>query len=314
LLAADTRAELRLEQPSADAGTVKTGQALSHQFSFVNAGPAAVEITDVRASCGCLTPRVDRRVYQPGERGSLLLEVNTLTQPAGKHAWTIHVTCKSAEATHEVQAHLAAELVSEITVQPAALVLYTNKALEHDIVLTDGRPRPLSVAAVRASSPALGAEVIEQTVSPEGRALRRIRVHVADDFPEGRHDEIVAIYTDDLGYRELKVPVTVVKRSRQRVTAAPGEVRLVAPAGQAIPSRIVLLRDREGQPVVIEKIDAEDPAVVCTWASGPNAMATLRVRVERSRLRGPELQTTVHVHLSKPVADVLAIPVHCSAP
>src|SRR5262249_10585455 len=173
---------------------------------------------------------------------------------------------------------------------------------------------PLSVVDARVSSPGLGVKVIEQTVSPEGHAVRRFRVHVADDFPEGRHDATVLIYSDDPDYRELKVPVTVVKRSRQRLAATPGEVRLTAPAGQPIPSRIVLVRDEKGQPVVIEKIEAEDPAVVCTWAQGPGAMATIRVRVERGRLRGPELETRVHVHLTKPVADVVTISVRCSAP
>src|SRR5437588_2843981 len=82
-LTADARADLHFPETAADAGQVYTGKELAHTFAFVNRGPEAVEVVEARASCGCLTPRLEKRVYQPGERGELRLEVNTFTQPAG---------------------------------------------------------------------------------------------------------------------------------------------------------------------------------------------------------------------------------------
>src|SRR5205823_2617155 len=79
------RADLRFAQPIASAGEVRTGIPLAHRFTYVNEGPEAVEITETRGSCGCLTPRLAQRVLQPGETGTLVLEVNTLSQDAGYH-------------------------------------------------------------------------------------------------------------------------------------------------------------------------------------------------------------------------------------
>src|SRR5207237_7508843 len=87
-------ADQHFPETAADAGQVYTGKELAHTFAFVNRGPEAVEIVEARASCGCLTPRLEKRVYQPGERGELRLEVNTFTQPAGPHAWTVAVRCR----------------------------------------------------------------------------------------------------------------------------------------------------------------------------------------------------------------------------
>src|SRR5438132_11895487 len=116
-------ADLHFPETEADAGPAYTGKELAHAFAFVNRGPDAVEIAEARASCGCLAPRLDRRVYQPGEGGELRLEVNTFTQPAGPHAWTVTLRCRSGGDWQEIGLRLRARLVTEVSVQPAALIL-----------------------------------------------------------------------------------------------------------------------------------------------------------------------------------------------
>jgi hypothetical protein len=305
----ECRADLQVPQAEADAGVVYTGKELTHCFSFVNRGPEVVEIVEARASCGCLAPRLDKRVYQPGEGGELRLEVNTFTQPAGPHAWTVTLRCRSGGGDQEIGLRLRAQLVTEVSVQPAALVLFTDKAVGHDFVLLDVRPQPLTVTAVRAGLPGLRATVGERGRDPSGHAVQKIHLAVTEECPEGRHEEFLQIFTDDPGYRDLKVPITVVKRARQRLAATPGEVTLTAPPGQPVPSRIVLIRDSDDQGVVIDKVEADDPAVTCRWAQGPNRMATVRVRVDRAQVRGDGLHATVQVHVSKPQPDVLLIPI-----
>ena len=92
LPAAAARADLHFEQPVANLGEVRGGTPLTHRFTFVNEGPAAVDITNAQASCGCVTPRVEKNSLQPGESGALLLEVHTLNQPAGPRKWTVRLS------------------------------------------------------------------------------------------------------------------------------------------------------------------------------------------------------------------------------
>jgi hypothetical protein len=58
--------------------------------------------------------------------------------------------------------------------------------------------------------------------------------------------------------------------------------------------------------VRIEKVDADHPAVTCTFAAGPGNDATLKISVDASKLDGAPAR--VRVHLAQPTGVVI-IPV-----
>jgi len=176
-------------------------------------------------------------------------------------------------------------------------------------LLTDLRPQPLSIKEVRTTSPKLTPRVTEEFRDGFGRLVRKISLVVADDFPEGRHEEVLDIFTDDANYKDLKVPVTIVKRSRQRFSATPSSVSLLAPPGQPAPARIVQIRDNENGAVMIDKVTTVDDAILCQWARGPNNLATLRISVDRSLIHGDSWRGSLQVHINQPVQETLTIPV-----
>ncbi|TMQ32879.1 MAG: DUF1573 domain-containing protein, partial [Planctomycetota bacterium] len=114
------RADLHFERPAVNAGVVYSGSRLLQRFPFINRGSSSIEITDARASCGCLAPRVSQRVVKAGEAGIVELEVNTLSQPAGPNAWSVRILYSEAGVTKEETLFLRAQLIAEVTVQPAA--------------------------------------------------------------------------------------------------------------------------------------------------------------------------------------------------
>ena len=213
-----------------------------------------------------------------------MLEVQTLSQSAGAHTWRLQVSYRDGGETRETELLLSGRIVTEVTAQPAALTLFTGGAVAHAITLTDLREKPLSVVAVNASSPHLRGTVTQTAADEAGHRRVTIAVALDADCPEGRCEETIAVVTDDPDYRELTVPVTIVKRPRQKVSASPEAVTLAAPRGQAVPSRIVLLRPAGEEAVVVERVEADDPAVICTWAQGPANCATLKVAIDRSKL------------------------------
>src|SRR5205807_2205883 len=116
-------------------------------------------------------------------------------------------------------------------------------------------------------------------------------------------------YSADPDYRELKVPVTLVKRPRQRVVAAPAVVAWSVPAHQPVPARLLRLRDTAGKGVEVERVEADDPAVQCTWAQGPDNLATVRLTVDGQRVPAAGIRSAVHIRLHKPVAETVTVPV-----
>lgn len=306
---ARARADLTFAAPMADAGEVRSGVPLAHRFAFRNTGPLPVEITEVRGSCGCLTPKLEARLLQPGEEGAVQLSVNTLGQAAGPHRWKVTLTYRTGDTVFVTPLQFTARVVTEVSVQPASLTVFADQPVTQDLVLSDRRPRPLAVTEVRATSPTIQAAVAGEYRDPAGRLVRRIRVQVSSDCPEGRHDETICLETDDPQYTELRVPVTVVKRSRQALAISPSQLQVEVPSGQKAASKLVILRDRENRPVVVEGVACDDPAVDCQWATNGGAVATVRVTVARSRAQAPAGDAEVRVTVSSPVRETLTVPV-----
>src|SRR5262249_17577316 len=122
------RADLHFPEPRVERGIVRSGVPLAQQFNFVNQGPGAVTITDLRARCGCLAPRLEKRTYQSGESGAIFLEVNTLSQPPGPNAWGVDVHYQDAGQEQIKRLDLLVNLITEVKVEPARLNFSTTGA------------------------------------------------------------------------------------------------------------------------------------------------------------------------------------------
>src|SRR5262245_13034937 len=95
-----------------DAGSVKAGRPLRHNFSFTNSGATTVEISSLRASCGCLAPRLEKRSYPPGEHGDIAVEVHTLSQASGPNTWTVTVEYLESGQGRKQTLQLTADIVA----------------------------------------------------------------------------------------------------------------------------------------------------------------------------------------------------------
>jgi hypothetical protein len=296
------RAELRFDATSVNLGEIRAGVPLAHQFRLANAGAGAIEITEVRPGCGCLKPKLTHLRYSPGERGDIAFEVHTLGQAAGPHTWQMTVYYRDGEQLREQVLQVTADVVTEVSVQPAAVTLVGDGPLAHELTLTDLRPRPLAVTGVETTAPWLTARPGALRPDAFGHHTAKVALEVGPACPVGRHAETVVLRTDDALYAELKVTVTVVKREARRVSVTPGEVVL-----GDVP-RLVRLADAQGQPVVVESVSCDQPGVKCQAAQGPDNQATVRVQLDRAAA-APSGQATVRVQLSGPVREVMTIAV-----
>jgi hypothetical protein len=305
LAAGGARAQLRCEQPEQDAGEVRSGQTVVRRFAVVNAGPAAAEVRGVRSGCGCLAPQMDRTRLAPGETATLLLEIDTLAQAAGPQTWQVVLAYETQGQGGQLPMAVRGRVVEEVRVEPAALSLVVSGPVTHTLAVRDIRPQPLTVKAAHVT-----AAGVEAQVNPDGKS---VRVAVLPDCPDGRQEAVLHLATDDPQYADLRVPLTLTKRARTRVRAAPAVVTFPTVGPDALPERLVRLAASDGGPVAVEAAEADHPALSCRWEKGPGDAATLLLRLDRARLDGGALQATVRVRLGGPKAEVLAIPVTAGA-
>ena len=192
---------------------------------------------------------------------------------------------------------------ADLSLEPSALVVETDGAVDRTIVLTDRRPASMSVQA-ETTCQKMRARMEAPARSGAGPWTYTVHLEAPADLPDGRYDEVLHLYTSDPEYADLKLPFTIVKRGRQRVSATPATVELTA----ASPSRLVLLRGGDGDEVEIGGVEADTPEVKCEWAAGPRPTAAVRLRLDAAA-PADGVKTIVHVHLIKPAEQTVDVPV-----
>lgn len=299
-LPAYASAQLRFVQPTADLGELRGGPAYQHRYEFVNESTQTLEIIDIRLGCGCLQPMLAKRVYQPGEKGTLLMVVRTLGQSNGARAWNAHVRYRHAEKTHEATLVVAARIRNEITIEPSIVAMTVESTLRQVITIQDNRMMPMKIKAVRASSPVIRVTTLEL----KDGATKVILEVTGSALTAARQEETLDIYADDPHYGHLQIPITLTKVRRAEVSATPSMVETTGSV-----SHLVRLRGAGAQTVRIERADADHAAIKCTWAPGPGNDATLKISVDASQLAAPSATARVRVRLFEPAGATLTIPI-----
>jgi hypothetical protein len=147
------------------------------RFCFKNCGKSPATITDLKPSCGCLNPRLEKRAYQPGEICDFRLGVLTTREKAGPHEYELQIDYEDP-APRSVTVAFKFTLRREVAVRPSEMIFYqggVNDA-EQKVVVTDWRDKPFRVTAATCKSPLVKVQV--------GRPI---------DFPEGGRETTIAI-------------------------------------------------------------------------------------------------------------------------
>jgi hypothetical protein len=155
---------------------------------------------------------------------------------------------------------------------------------------------------------------VKPAADADRRRSQRIELTVTDSCPPGQYADEVCIDTDDPDYKELRIPLRVVKKAAATgVQAVPASASLRFARDQASASVLVRLRDAADREVVVEKAEADHPAVTCKCARGPGAMSTLRITVELKDARAAGV-AVVTARLKGPTAETILVPVSWTVP
>ena len=70
---------------------VKAGKIVDYTFNFGNNGNSPLKIKDIKTSCGCTAALVSSEVLEPGEEGTLKVELDNSNR-SGKMSRTITIS------------------------------------------------------------------------------------------------------------------------------------------------------------------------------------------------------------------------------
>jgi Protein of unknown function (DUF1573) len=189
LSVAVTRADLKWDKPSQEFQRTPAEEALEAHYTFRNTGQSPVTIKSLRASCGCTTPRLEKRTYAPGEQGELLTRF-VFGDRKGLHHLT--VTVVTAEKPNEPTVlDLRVYLHEPVTIAPALVYWKTGEspAAKTAQVNADAE-QPVHVKSVTSSNPRVTATL--QTVKPGAQYL----VSVAPADTTQKESAEISVQTD----------------------------------------------------------------------------------------------------------------------
>lgn len=71
-----TAPAIKFDKMEHDFGTIPQGTPVTCDFTFTNTGDATLFLTEVKASCGCTTPKWPQEPIMPGKTGVITAEYN----------------------------------------------------------------------------------------------------------------------------------------------------------------------------------------------------------------------------------------------
>ncbi len=74
-LAANSRMEFK--ETTIDFGEVESGKVVDINFEFENTGDSVLVIKNISTSCGCTATKLEKKEYQPGEKGVIPVKFNS---------------------------------------------------------------------------------------------------------------------------------------------------------------------------------------------------------------------------------------------
>jgi Protein of unknown function (DUF1573) len=204
------RPAIVFDQYLVNLGEIHNSARAEAHFRFKNCGTAPARITKVTPSCSCLSPRIEKRPYAPGEISDFTLAVLTTHQTPGPHEYQVTIEYEDPQP-RVVTVTFKLIIRREVTIRPAQLIVYQNGIVETEqkVVLTDMRPKPFRVTSAKCQSPLVRVELGKPVDDPEGGRETTIVIHIAAKVPPEGEDCSVVLTTDDPHYPHIPVPIRI---------------------------------------------------------------------------------------------------------
>ncbi|MCU0689381.1 MAG: DUF1573 domain-containing protein [Phycisphaerales bacterium] len=278
---------LKFDTAFHDFGNIDDDKPVEFKFTFRNSGIAPVTINNIRTSCGCsaATPDNDKRVYAPGETGSMKVTFDPRGR-RGEERKTVTIETDSL-ANPNIELRLRSLVVPQMLIEPTTIFFGEVP------ILDQGRTQEFSIASRIAGFEIKGMTInhpqakIEPIGTDEvdmgGQKLKRnrYRVTMPTGLALGNWNNALVIQTNNPAQPQINVPMLAIVVGDVRTTPERVFVRM---SGQGQPWQgDVTVSTRNTQPFNIISAEPYDVPpemrmVIDLQPSGPNLRNSYRVR------------------------------------
>lgn len=117
--------KIRVTKDTHDFGEIGPGSSHVCEYTFQNVGTETLVIERIQSTCGCSVPRLDKKEYAPGEKGTIEVRFHA---PTSKGTTTKHLYILSNDPeTPRAQLELRATVSVKVTIEPEEMSLMLNQ-------------------------------------------------------------------------------------------------------------------------------------------------------------------------------------------
>lgn len=232
------------DEPAYDFGEEENTESVEHDYAIRNDGDLSLEITRVKASCGCTAVKPSQDVIPPGGEASIHARLNL----RGRHGYqrkTITVTSNDPKTPNLIMT-LTGTAIQPLRAQPASLFfgrVGTDAARTRTFDIISGRG-PIQILETRADNPGIQLKPLTEESAADG-TMYRYELTLDPELPEGNFNGRVFVKTDMENQPELSIPVVafiVTADAPAQMTpvpqqSSPGPSPVPAPAKQRVPAK-----------------------------------------------------------------------------
>lgn len=282
-LAAQDWAQEMFKTARHDFGVIAAGAKAEYRFVMTNIYQADVHVDDVWSSCGCTSPRIEKKSLATYEDGAIIASINS-DKFRGQRGATLTVSIdKPWRAT--AQLSVSVYIRGDLTFEPSGAnfgSIDAGRSGDAALTVTRWNDSDWRITKVRSDQPWLSAKAVE-TARDDRQTAYRLQVHLSGDAPPGYLNERLLLVTNDS--QAAHVPVVVEGQVLAKVTVNPTALFLgVTKRGQRVSKQIVV---RGKQPLKIMSVDADRKSF--EWTIPPNQTAKPLQLLPVTFLAGAEL-------------------------
>ena len=297
------------DTPTFDAGRVKSGQEIIHDYWFTNKGTGPLEIIDVRPSCGCTTAGGHDRIVQPGKTGKIPIKVVTLGM-SGPLAKIISVLTNAPANGSNVVLTVKADIWHPVEVSPPAASfgrltsdMSDAGAYERRLTITNHVPGTVAnLTDIKSQNPRFTAELV--VLQPGQKFELVVRLKQPLDF-----GSLLGVIEMNTGVSEQpRLSISTQAYVASDVDVTPNKIS--APIDTRIPiSRQLYIRNNTTKPITIGELAASNPQLKVSVQETQPGIAFLVTVDIPSKYTSASGGDRVTIKTSSPRVPELIVPV-----
>ncbi len=238
-VSAQTWAEKMFQQRTHNFGDVARGAKAEFRYELTNLYEEDVHISSVSSTCGCTSPRIEKKDLKTHEITAIVAKINT-DRFQGQKGATLTVTFDKPYFA-QVQLQTRVYIRSDVVFSPGSVevgAVSEGQGADRTVTVAHAGRSDWKILDVTSTNPHLSASV-EEVGRVGGRNRYQISVHLDENAPAGYLHEHLVLKTND--YNRKQVPLLVQGRVEPAIVVSPSTLFMGnVESGQTITKNIVL--------------------------------------------------------------------------